>query len=92
MSNNKRHSPYSKPRRGHLRAEFPLLDKIFRDTIAKDRVYAEVSWNAQFEKFRITKLVSTATPLSPTTRFEQAKAQQARPVKAPQELLITDTE
>lgn len=68
------------------------LSKQIRDTIAKDKVYAEVSWNAQFEKFRITKLVSTATPRSPTNRFEQAKTQQARPAKAPQELLITDTE
>ena len=47
------------------------LSKSIREAVAKEKVYAEVEWNTNFEKFRIVKLVSSAIARSPTSRFTQ---------------------
>ena len=47
------------------------LSKTIREATSKEKVYAEVEWNRNFEKFRITKLVSSATARSPTSRFTE---------------------
>jgi hypothetical protein len=49
------------------------LSRTIRERIAKEKVYVEVVWNQEFERFRIVTLVSSATPRSPTARFGQAK-------------------
>jgi hypothetical protein len=49
------------------------LSRTIRERIAKEKVYVEVAWNQEFERFRIVTLVSSATPRSPTARFGQAK-------------------
>lgn len=56
------------------------LSKQIREAVAKEKVYAEVDWNSSFEKFRIMKLVSGATPRSPTVRFtEVSKKKEQKP-------------
>ena len=49
------------------------LSRTIRERIAKEKVYVEVAWNQEFERFRIQSVVSSATPRSPTARFGQAK-------------------
>ena len=49
------------------------LSRTIRERIVKEKVYVEVAWNQEFERFRIVTLVSSATPRSPTARFGQAK-------------------
>ena len=49
------------------------LSRTIRERIAKEKVYVEVAWNQEFERFRIQTVVSSATPRSPTARFGQAK-------------------
>lgn len=52
------------------------LSKAIREAVVKGKVYGEVDWNANFEKFRITKLVSSATARSPTARFTDVSRKQ----------------
>ena len=49
------------------------LSKQIRETVGKEKVYVEVQWNSSFEKFRIQRIVSSATARSPASRFEAAK-------------------
>jgi hypothetical protein len=64
------------------------LSKTMRETVAKEKVYAEVEWNMNFEKFRIVKLVSSATARSPTARFTEVskKKAQAQPKEQEKEI------
>ena len=50
------------------------LSKVIREKVLTEKVYVEVEWNASFEKFRVVKLVSNATPRSPTNRFIQVSS------------------
>lgn len=56
------------------------LSKQIRETVIKEKVYAEVEWNMNFEKFRIVKLVNAATPRSPTARFTDASKKKQTPI------------
>jgi hypothetical protein len=62
------------------------LSRQIRETIATEKVYVEVDWSPSFEKFRVLKIVSSATPRSPSTRFESAK------VVGPNQMVIKDDE
>jgi hypothetical protein len=42
-------------------------------------VYVEVDWSPSFEKFRVLKIVSSATPRSPSARFDAAKTSGQKP-------------
>jgi hypothetical protein len=53
------------------------LSKQIREAVAKEKVYAEVEWNTNFEKFRVAKLVSSAIPRSPTARFTETSSKKA---------------
>jgi hypothetical protein len=53
------------------------LSKQIREAVLKEKVYAEVEWNINFEKFRIAKLVSTAMTRSPTARFSEVSKKAA---------------
>jgi len=52
--------------------ELALSKKIREMTVAKEKVFVEVAWNAQFERFRVQTIVSMAVPRSPTDRFKRA--------------------
>ena len=49
------------------------MSKKIREMIVKERMYVEVVWNQEFDRFRIQTIVSTATPRSPSIRFGQAR-------------------
>jgi hypothetical protein len=66
------------------------LSKKIRETIAREKIYVQVEWNAQFSKFRIVKIVPAGTARSPTTRFTSVS--KSKPEAPPQELLIVDEE
>ena len=52
------------------------LSKMIREKVLTEKVFVEVEWNASFEKFRVLKLVSNATPRTPTARFTQVSVKQ----------------
>lgn len=54
---------------GHAALQEMSLSKEIRGKIGKERVFAEVEWNAEFRKFRVLRLVSPATPRSSTDRL-----------------------
>jgi hypothetical protein len=54
------------------------LSKKIREIVASEKVYVEVDWNRDFGKFRIVKIVSSATPRSPASRFTEIQSQQKR--------------
>jgi hypothetical protein len=62
------------------------LSKQIREAVAKEKVYAEVEWNANFEKFRISKLVSSALARSPTARFTDVSKKAPKPVAQEEEV------
>jgi hypothetical protein len=53
------------------------LSKQIREAVFKEKVFAEVEWNTSFEKFRITKLVSSGMARSPTARFSEVSKKAA---------------
>jgi hypothetical protein len=53
------------------------LSKLIRDSVTKEKVFVEVEWNANFEKFRVLKTVSSATARSPTARFTEVRSKAA---------------
>ncbi len=55
------------------------LSRQIRETIANEKVYVDVIWSPIFEKFRVLKIVSSATPRSPSARFDAAKASGQKP-------------
>lgn len=59
------------------------LSKQIREQVAKEKVFTEVEWNTSFEKFRIVKLVSGATPRSPTARFTEVSRKKEVAASAP---------
>lgn len=59
------------------------LSRQIRELIAKEKIYAEVDWNANFGKFRILKTVSSATARSPTTRFTEVSKSGNQAAAAP---------
>jgi hypothetical protein len=52
------------------------LSRQIRETVAKEKAFVEVDWSPSFEKFRVLKIVSSATPRSPYSRFDSAKVGQ----------------
>ncbi len=62
------------------------LSKQIREAVAKEKVYAEVEWNTNFEKFRITKVVSSALARSPTARFSEVSRKTPKPVAQEEEV------
>lgn len=57
---------------GHAALQELSLSKEIRVKIGKERVFAEVEWNADFRKFRVRQLVSSATPRSSTKQLLEA--------------------
>ncbi len=49
------------------------LSRTIRQEISDKNLYCEVEWNANFQKFRVVKLVPTTTPRSPIARFNSIK-------------------
>lgn len=60
------------------------LSKLIRETVVREKVFVEVDWNANFEKFRVVKTVSSATARSPTARFTEVRSK-ATPASKPSE-------
>lgn len=66
------------------------LSKQIRDTVGKEKVYVEVQWNPNFEKFRIQRIVSSATARSPASRFDAAKMSQTKKLNEEKSLVETE--